>query len=77
MFVRGAERWTATVAGNLIPLHYDPVTQTISATALDRDNVYFVSPGKYKRAMKGHIFIMQCQIRVIKGAEFFVKYIQA
>lgn len=48
MFVRGAERWKATVAGNPIRLQYDPLTQTISATALDRDNVYFVAPGKYK-----------------------------
>lgn len=44
MFVRGAERWKATVAGNPIRLQYDPLTQTISATALDRDNVYFVAP---------------------------------
>lgn len=49
--MRAAERWTATVAGNPIPLHYDPHTQTISATALDRDNVYFVAPGKYKYTM--------------------------
>lgn len=48
MFVRGAERWRATVAGNSIPLHYDPLTQTIYATALDRDNVYFIAPGKYR-----------------------------
>ncbi|CAL7935288.1 unnamed protein product [Xylocopa violacea] len=47
MFVRGPERWTATVAGNPIPLHYDPFTQTISATALDRDNVYFVAPDRF------------------------------
>lgn len=47
MFVRAAERWTATVAGNPIPLHYDPLTQTISATALDRDNVYFVAPERF------------------------------
>ncbi|XP_076636198.1 laminin subunit gamma-1 isoform X1 [Colletes latitarsis] len=47
MFVRAAERWTATVAGNSIPLHYDPLTQTVSATALDRDNVYFVAPDRF------------------------------
>ncbi|XP_076658555.1 laminin subunit gamma-1 isoform X1 [Halictus rubicundus] len=47
MFARGAERWAATVAGNAIPLHYDPVTQTISATALDRDNVYFLAPDRF------------------------------
>lgn len=45
MFVRGNERWSATVAGNPIPVHYDPLTQTIYATALDRDNVYFIAPG--------------------------------
>ncbi|XP_033323034.2 laminin subunit gamma-1 isoform X1 [Megalopta genalis] len=47
MFVRGPERWTATIAGNTIPLHYDPLTQTISATALDRDNVYFLAPDRF------------------------------
>lgn len=45
MFVRGNERWSASVAGNPIPLYYDALTQTISVTALDRDNVYFLAPG--------------------------------
>lgn len=36
MFVRGNERWSASVAGNPIPLHYDALTQMISVTALDR-----------------------------------------
>ncbi|XP_067209558.1 laminin subunit gamma-1 isoform X2 [Linepithema humile] len=47
MFVRGNERWTANVAGNPIPLHYDALTQTISVTALDRDNVYFLAPDRF------------------------------
>lgn len=47
MFVRGNERWTASVAGNPIPLHYDALTQTISVTALDRDNVYFLAPDRF------------------------------
>ncbi|XP_031846744.1 laminin subunit gamma-1 isoform X2 [Nomia melanderi] len=47
MFVRGTERWSATVAGNTVPLHYDHFTQTISVTALDRDNVYFVAPDRF------------------------------
>ncbi|XP_014601707.1 PREDICTED: laminin subunit gamma-1 isoform X1 [Polistes canadensis] len=47
MFVRGNERWSATVAGNPIPVHYDPLTQTIYATALDRDNVYFIAPDRF------------------------------
>ncbi|KAG7211484.1 hypothetical protein KM043_010758 [Ampulex compressa] len=47
MFVRGNERWTATVAGNPIPLHYDALTQTVSVTALDRDNVYFMAPDRF------------------------------
>ncbi|XP_076248690.1 laminin subunit gamma-1 [Calliopsis andreniformis] len=47
MFVRAGERWTATVAGNPMPLHYDPLTQTISVTAIDRDNVYFVAPDRF------------------------------
>lgn len=46
MFVRGNERWTAKVAGNPTPIHYDALTQTVSVTALDRDNVYFIAPGK-------------------------------
>lgn len=45
--MRGSERWSASVAGNPIPLHYDALTQTISATALDRDNVYFLAPDKF------------------------------
>lgn len=47
MFVRGNERWSASVAGNPIPLHYDALTQTISVTALDRDNVYFLAPDRF------------------------------
>jgi len=47
MFVRGNERWSSSVAGNLIPLHYDALTQTISVTALDRDNVYFLAPDRF------------------------------
>lgn len=47
MFVRGNERWSASVAGNPIPLHYDALTQTVSVTALDRDNVYFLAPDKF------------------------------
>lgn len=47
MFGRGNEKWTASVAGNSIPLHYDAVTQTISVNAPDRDNVYFVAPERF------------------------------
>lgn len=47
MFVRGNERWSASVAGNPIPLNYDALTQTISVTALDRDNVYFLAPNRF------------------------------
>lgn len=47
MFVRGMERWSASVAGNPISLHYDALTQTISVTALDRDNVYFLAPDRF------------------------------
>ncbi|XP_066585793.1 laminin subunit gamma-1 [Prorops nasuta] len=46
-FVRGNERWTASIAGNSIPIHHDALTQTISATALDRDNVYFIAPERF------------------------------
>ncbi|XP_034942261.1 laminin subunit gamma-1 [Chelonus insularis] len=47
MFVRGNERWSANVAGNTLPLHYDAVTQTVSVSAPDRDNVYFVAPDRF------------------------------
>lgn len=69
MFVRGTERWKATVAGNPIPLHYDPLTQTIYATALDRDNAYFIAPGKNKYIINSLHFL----IRTIKN-KIFRKY---
>lgn len=47
MFVRGNERWSAMVVGNQIPVHYDALTQTISVTALSRDNVYFLAPDRF------------------------------
>ncbi|XP_012279283.1 laminin subunit gamma-1 [Orussus abietinus] len=47
MFVRGNEKWTGSVAGNPMPLHYDALTQTVSVTAPDRDNVYFVAPERF------------------------------
>ncbi|XP_024947566.1 laminin subunit gamma-1 isoform X2 [Cephus cinctus] len=47
LFVRGTEKWSADVAGNSFQPHYDPVTQTISVTAPDRDNVYFVAPDRF------------------------------
>ena len=47
-FVRGNERWTAGVStGTPIPLVYDALTQTISVSAPDRDNVYFLAPGQF------------------------------
>ncbi|XP_051161958.1 laminin subunit gamma-1 [Leptopilina boulardi] len=47
-FVRGNERWTASVAtGTPIPLNYDALTQTIAVNAPDRDNVYFLAPERF------------------------------
>ncbi|XP_014218984.1 laminin subunit gamma-1 isoform X2 [Copidosoma floridanum] len=46
-FVRGNERWSASVAGNTVPVTYDALTQSITASASDRDNVYFVAPERF------------------------------
>ncbi|XP_001604560.2 laminin subunit gamma-1 [Nasonia vitripennis] len=46
-FVRGNERWSANVAGKAMPVTYDSISQSISATAADRDNVYFVAPDRF------------------------------
>lgn len=47
MFVRGSERWTASVAGRSITLLTDASTQTVSVTAPDRENAYFIAPERF------------------------------
>lgn len=46
MFARGTERWGAEVGNSRLSLGYDSLTQSISVTAPERENVYFVAPGE-------------------------------
>lgn len=46
IFVRGVEKWKATVGDRNVPIHFDSISQSIVVTAPDRDNVYFEAPGK-------------------------------
>ncbi|KAJ8665186.1 hypothetical protein QAD02_006848 [Eretmocerus hayati] len=46
-FVRGNERWSASIAGSSVPVTYDALNQAISVATQDRDNVYFVAPDRY------------------------------
>lgn len=65
-FVRGNERWVAGVAtGTPIPLNYDALTQTVSVSAPDRDNVYFLAPERFlgdQRASYNQDFIFTLRI---------------
>lgn len=55
MFARGTERWNAEVGGSCIPVSYDALSQAVTVSAPDRDNVYFVAPGRFPSVDKHRI----------------------
>ncbi|XP_014222768.1 laminin subunit gamma-1 isoform X2 [Trichogramma pretiosum] len=46
-FVRGAEKWAASIYDRPAALNYDPISQSVTVSAKDRDSVYFLAPERF------------------------------